>query len=90
MTAEQIKNIDRDKFVSDAEKYYETIKSEYEPDLIGKFLAIDPETKQVYLADTSLEVLKKAKEAQPDSFFFIKKIGFKVAATLTGLYFNQS
>jgi hypothetical protein len=83
------KNIDREKFVSDAEKYYETIKSKYEPGLIGKFLAIDPKSERVYLADTSLDVLKKAKSAQPDSFFFIKKIGFEAAATLTGLYFNQ-
>lgn len=76
------KNIDREKFVSDAETYYEKIKSEYEPDLIGKFLAINPETKQVYLADTSIEALKIAKKENPHTGFFIKKIGYGAVGTL--------
>lgn len=79
------KNIDREKFVSDAEAYYEKIKSEYEPDLIGKFLAINPDTRQVYLADTSLEVLKLAKKENPHTGFFIKKIGFEAIGNLGGL-----
>ncbi len=76
------KNIDKEKFVSDAEKYYETIKSKYEPDLIGKFLAINPETKQVYLADTSLDALKNAKKENPHTGFFIIKFGYKAVGTL--------
>jgi len=76
------KNIDREKFVSDAEEYYEQIKSKYEPNLIGKFLAINPETKQVYLADTSLDALEIAKKENPKTGFFIKKIGFGAIGTL--------
>ena len=79
------KNIDREKFVADAERYYEQIKSKYEPDLIGKFLAINPETKQVYLADTSLDALKAAKKENPHIGFFIKKIGFDAIGNLGGL-----
>ncbi len=80
------KNIDREKFVSDAESYYEKIKSKYEPDLIGKFLAINPETEKVYLADTSIDALDKAKDAQPTSRFFIKKIGFGAIGTLASYF----
>lgn len=79
------KNIDKEKFVLDAEKYYEQIKSKYEPALIGKFLAINPDTKQVYLADTSLDALKTAKKENPHTGFFIKKIGFDAIGTLGGL-----
>lgn len=86
----QDKNIDREKFVSDAEKYYEQIKSKYEPDLIGKFLAINPETKQVYLADTSLEVLKIAKKENPRTGFFIKKIGFDAVGQMVTPFLRNS
>lgn len=86
----QDRNIDREKFVSDAEAYYEKIKSKYEPDLIGKFLAIDPETEKVYLADTSIEALDKAKDVQPSSRFFIKKIGFGAIGTLATPFFKNS
>jgi len=81
----QDKNIDREKFVSDAETFYEKIKSQYEPDLIGKFLAINPETKQVYLGDTSVDALKTAKKENPHIGFFIKKIGFDAVGNLGGL-----
>ncbi|MBX7046983.1 MAG: hypothetical protein K1X86_14225 [Ignavibacteria bacterium] len=76
------KNIDKEKFVAEAEAVYEKIKSKYEPDLIGKFLAIDPKTEKVYLAETSLDALKIAKKENPHTGFFIKKIGFGAIGTL--------
>lgn len=84
MTADNIKNIDTEKIAREGEKIYEKIKSEYEPNLIGKFLAIDTETGKVYLGDTSLQASQIAREDKKDTVFYIKKIGFEVTAEYLG------
>ena len=59
---------------------YEQVSSE--PRENGKFLAIEVETKDVYLADTSSEAVILAQKDHPDKIFFLVKIGFEVAETM--------
>lgn len=87
MNADNIKNIDTDKIAREGEKIYEKIKSEYEPHMKGKFLAIDTETGKVYLGDTSLQASQIARADKAETVFYIKKIGFEV--TMEYLGFNS-
>ncbi|MBS1494661.1 MAG: hypothetical protein JST55_14195 [Bacteroidetes bacterium] len=84
MTADNIKNIDTEKIAREGEKIYEKIKSDYEPHLIGKFLAIDTETGKVYLGDTSLQASQIARKDKAETIFYIKKIGFDVTMEYPG------
>ena len=63
-------------------KIYGEIKSRYEPQENGKFLAIEVASKNVYLGNSSAEALTKAWEQHPDKVFYVVKIGFAVAETL--------
>lgn len=61
---------------------YEEIKAQYDPKEKGKFLAIDPVTKDVFLGVSSAQALVSAKAKHPDGFFFVVKIGYDVAETI--------
>jgi hypothetical protein len=73
-----IKKADIDHIVKEGSKIYEKIKGQYEPKYVGKFLAIDITTKKSYLAETSAEGVEKAREAHPDTVFYVVKIGYEV------------
>lgn len=77
-----IKNTDVQKIANEGAKIYQKIKSEYDPKSIGKFLAIDTDSKDIYLADTSANAVLKAREEHPNKIFYVVKIGFDVAETM--------
>jgi hypothetical protein len=58
------------------------IKTEFEPRHKGRFLAIDIESQDHYLADTSADAVASARIAHPEKVFFVKKIGFDAAETM--------
>ena len=58
---------------------YEKIKDKYEPRHKGEYLVIEPDTKKVYLAKDGAQALTKARQAQPDKFFYLVKIGYDAA-----------
>ncbi|PIP63998.1 hypothetical protein CO083_04745 [Candidatus Roizmanbacteria bacterium CG_4_9_14_0_8_um_filter_34_12] len=63
-------------------KIYQKIKSRYEPKENGKFLAIDVESENAYLANTSADALVLAKKGHSDKIFYVVKIGFDTAETI--------
>ena len=67
------------------EIYQEKYKDKYEPEHGDEFLAIDVTTGQVYLAATSEEALKEARDASPTGLFHLIQIGhsgaFRVSYT---------
>ena len=69
---------------------YEKIKNKYLPNDIGKFLAIEIDSGQEYLADTSAEALDLASKNHPDKVFFVVKIGFEVAETVARSFMNHN
>ena len=86
MTSEElIKNTDIQRIATLGAAVYEKIKSQYEPEYHGEFLAVDIDSKDVYLAKTSAEAVAKARADYPDHIFYVKKIGFDAAETMAHL-----
>ncbi len=86
MTSEElIKKADIQKIAEQGSQIYSSLKSQYEPEHNGKFLAIDIESKDVFLATTSSEAVELAKKVYPQRVFYVVKIGHSVAETLASL-----
>ena len=79
---ELIKKADIQRIAEEGAKIYEQIKVRYDPKEKGKFLAIDINSKEVYLGKTSAEALELAREHHPNKVFYVVKIGFDVAETM--------
>ena len=58
---------------------YKGIKKKYDQDK-GRFLAIDIESKDVFLADSTIDAVLAAKAKYPDRVFYVLRIGY--AATM--------
>ena len=81
---ELLKNINNEKIAEGGSKIYEEVKDQY-IEYKGKFLAIDVESKDVYLADNSADAVVLARKEHPGKVFYVVKIGFSVAETLANL-----
>ncbi len=57
--------------------YTEKLKPILEADNYGKFLVIEVESGNYFVADTLIEALQKAKEKYPGKLFHTLKIGFE-------------
>ena len=85
MGDDRIKKADIDAIVDKGTKIYERIKKKYEPKHNGKFLAIDPDSGDVYMAKETSDAVEKAQKDHPKTVFFVVKIGFSAAETLARL-----
>ena len=85
-TEELIKKADLQKIANEGAKIYSQIKIKYEPKENGKFLAINIDTKNAYLANTSAEAVELARQKHPKKVFYVVKIGFDVAETMARLF----
>jgi len=83
MDEDLIKKIDIEKIADEGERIYEEIKSKYEPQDIGKFLAIEVDSKDVFIGERSSEAVEKAKKIYPDKVFFVVKIGYSANEILS-------
>lgn len=79
---ELIKKVDIQKIAKKGAKIYKRIKVNYDPKERSKFLAIDIDSKKVYLGNTSAEALELARQNHPNKVFYVVKIGFDVAETM--------
>jgi len=80
-----IRNADIERIAKEGQKIYDKVKGEYEPTHNGKFLAIEIESGEVYLGNTSAEAVELAREQHPDKVFYVVKIGYAAAETLAAL-----
>lgn len=85
---ELIKKADIQKIAEEGAKIYERVKVNYGPEKRGKFLAIDIESKDTFIGNTSSEAVELARKAHPNKIFYVVKIGFSVAETLASLGLN--
>jgi len=76
---ELIKNTDIQRVADEGAKIYDKIKSQYEPAQNGKFLAIDVNTQETFLGNTSSTAVELARKVHPNTIFYVVKIGFSVA-----------
>lgn len=86
---ELIKKSNIQKIAEEGERIYESVKSRYEPAQNGKFLAIDIESKNTYIGNTSSQAVESARKAYPNKVFYVVKIGFSAAETLATLGSNN-
>jgi hypothetical protein len=65
-----------------ATRLYETkLKALLEPGCIGKFVAIEPDSGDYFVADRMSAAMHEARLKHPDKKFFLVRIGFKAAVT---------
>ena len=83
MDEDLIKKVDIEKLADEGEKIYEEIKSKYLPQNIGKYLAIEVDSKDVFLGETSNEAVEKAKKIHLNKIFFVVKIGYSANEILS-------
>ncbi len=83
-----IKKADIQKIAEAGARIYETIKLQYEPAQNGKFMAIDIESKEIFIGNTSSEAVELARKTYPNKVFYVVKIGFSAAETLASLASN--
>lgn len=89
MDEDLIKNVDIQKIGEEGQKIYEEIKSKYEPAQNGKYLAIDVDSKDVFLADSTVEAVELAKKTHPNKVFYIVRIGFDSVQTIANYLLNN-
>lgn len=65
------------------EIYQKKFKEKYEPSFNGKFLAIEIDSGEEFIGNTSVEALEKAREKYPQKLFYLKKIGSPVAEVMS-------
>jgi len=76
---EFLNKFDFNKSVNRGENIYKKNKSKYEETGKGKYLAIDPESKDIYLDETLFGVLMSARQVHPNALLYIVKIGCNTA-----------
>jgi len=84
-----LKEADIQKIAEKGSKIYDRLKTKYEPNDNGKFLAIDVDSGNVYLGGTSTEALELAREKHPQKIFYVVKIGFDVVETMAKSYIEK-
>lgn len=75
-------SVDFQRIAVEGQKIYDSMKIQYEPSENGKFLAIDVESKEVFLAEDGAKAVELAKQAHPARIFYVVKIGFETAETM--------
>ena len=74
-----------DPLVEGGQRFYdEHLKEELEPEHTGRYVAIDPESGRYFLADTGTDALLEAHRSLPESLFYLARIGYPSADTLSG------
>ena len=82
---ELIRQADIQEIAEAGRKIYEEVKFQYEPQHNGKFVAIDTESKNVYMGETTAEAVEQARAAHSEKVFYVVKVGFSVSEVLAAL-----
>ena len=64
--------------------YEKQLKSELEPDQVGRFVAIEPDSGKYFLGNTGTEALVEAHKRMPKSKFYLARVGYKAADSISG------
>ena len=64
--------------------YIERLKGRFEPEHIGRYIAIEPGSEKYFLGDTGTEALVAAHKAMPDARFYLMRIGHSMAHNIRG------
>ena len=64
--------------------YDELLRELLEPSQAGRYVAIEPGSGKYFLGDTGTEALIEARRALPEAMFYLARVGYSVADTLSG------
>jgi hypothetical protein len=74
-----------DELVEIGQRFYDGhLRDRLEPEHVGRYVAIEPESGRYFLADTGTEALLEARRALPESLFYLARVGHAAADTLSG------
>ena len=65
------------------EIYEKKLKDKIEKDYFGKIVAIEVDSGEYFLGDTTIEASNRAKKRFPDKITYLKKIGFPAVFTMS-------
>ncbi len=71
-----------DELAEKGEDIYERISGEVEEKYRGLFIAIEADSGDYSIAQSPLEAIDKARKKHPESVFYVKRIGYRVARIL--------
>ena len=77
-------NIDTRRIGEKGREIFKKISEELERDYHGKFVAIEVDSGNYFMGDTSIEADKKAKKKYPDKVFYLGRVGYRVAVSFKG------
>ena len=55
--------------------YKEKFQQKYEKEYLGKFVAIDIDSEQAFVADSPVEAIEQVQKANPTGYFHLIKVG---------------
>lgn len=64
--------------------YEERLRMLLEPAQAGRYVAIEPVSGEYFLGDTGTEALLEARRALPEAMFYLARVGYPAADTLSG------
>ena len=76
-------NINIEKIARKGSEIYEKIKSQYAMTDNGKFLAIDTDTEERFISDSSSEAVQLARAKYPNKVFYVVRIGYSAVEILS-------
>jgi hypothetical protein len=75
----------REDFIERGKRLYEErLREGLGPENAGRFLAVEPDSENYFLGDTDVEALTAAREAMPDSLFYLVRVGYETAHSIGG------
>ncbi|CAN5378991.1 hypothetical protein BH20ACI1_BH20ACI1_25560 [soil metagenome] len=69
--------------------YEEQLKPILEPQENGKFVAIEPDSQEYFIATTAVEAIKKGNALFPEKILFLARIGFPTAHKIGGYGYRK-
>jgi hypothetical protein len=74
-----------DELVEGGQRFYdEHLRDTLEPEHTGRYVAIEPDSGRYFLGDTGTQALLDARQALPESLFYLARVGHAAADTLSG------
>lgn len=74
-----------DPLVEGGQRFYdEQLKAQLEPEHTGRYVAIEPDSGRYFLGDTGTDALLEAHRSLPKSLFYLARVGYQAADTLSG------
>ncbi len=78
------------KLADRARLIYDKVKDQFEPKENGKFLAIEPDSGDVYMNKDEVEAIMLAKKDHPSKLVYLMRIGYEAVDTLATPFFSNS